>query len=83
MKNPAALHGLKRVFDHVIKRLLHLVAIDLDRRQRWIEVQLNDDVPNPDFWSQKCYGFLENLIQVVGLELCSRGTDCSQEMLDN
>ena len=83
MKNTAGLHGLKRVLDHIIKGLLHLVAIDLQSRQSRVEIQLDDDVTIADFRSQEGDGFLENLVQIMSFKLRSRGTYRSQELVDD
>jgi len=57
--------------------------LDLHRRQCRIQIQLNDDVPDPDFCSQESYGFFQNFVKVMWFKLWSRGSDGPQELVDD
>ena len=43
-QNAAALHRFEAVLDHVVKNLLHLVAIELKQRKIGTQFLLDDDV---------------------------------------
>ena len=80
-KNPAALHRLEGVLDHVVKRLLELVAIRLDQRQLFPQLLLHEDVPVLDLRLQKRHRLRHQRIHILQLLFQMRGPDRTEELL--
>ena len=79
-QNPAAFHGFETVLDHVVKRLLHLVAIDLDKRQVRAQFLFNNNVPLLNLRSKEAHSFLDNDVDIFGTQLRARWPNGAQKL---
>ena len=62
----AAFHRFEAVFDHVVKRLLHLVAIELKQRQIRAQFLFDHNFAVLNFGREKANRFLDNAFTFSG-----------------
>ena len=78
-----ALHGFETVFDHVVKRLLHLIAIQLKQRQVRAQFLLHHDAAVLNLRGKEAHRFLDNRVHILRAKLRPRWPDGSQELRDD
>ena len=59
-----AMHGFEAVLDHVVKRLLHLIAIHLKHRQVRAQFLFNHDFPVLQLGRKKPHCLLDDCVQI-------------------
>ena len=64
-----AFHCFEAVLNHVIERLLHLVAVELEQRQIGTKFLFDDELAVLNLGSEKTDGFVDNRIHVLRLQL--------------
>ena len=79
-KNAAALHRFEAVLDHVVKSLLHLIAIQLDQRQIGTQFLLDHDVAVLDLRREKTHRFFDDRVHIFRMKLRLRRPDRAREI---
>ena len=78
---PPRLHRLERVLDHVVERLLELVAIHFQQRQVVPQLLLDEDVAVVDLRLEKGDRLLHEHIDILQPRLEPRRADRAEELL--
>ncbi len=65
MEDSSGLHRLESVLDDVVKRLFHLISIDLYSWQSGSQIGFEQDIAILDFPSQEGHRFFDDFIQVT------------------
>ena len=64
-----AVHGFDTVFDHVVKRLLHLIAIELKQWQIRAQLLFNDYLAVLKLRREKANRFFDNCVYIFRPQL--------------
>ena len=76
-------HGFEAVFNHIIKRLLHLPTIQSKQRQVSAQFLFDDHVAVLNFGSEKAHRFLNDRVHIFRMEPRLRRPDRTQKLGDN
>src|SRR5207245_3710285 len=68
-QNAAAFHGFDTVLDHIVKSLLHLVAIELDQRQVRAQFLFDNNFPILNFRAKEAHSFPDNSVNILRTQL--------------
>src|SRR5438874_3376300 len=82
-QDAAPFHRFEAVFDNVVKRLLHLVAIELEQWQIGVQFRFHDNVARFDFGGEETHRFLHNAIDIFRPKLWTGGPDGPEELTDD
>ena len=82
-QHAVAMHGFEAVLDHVVKRLLYLIAIELKHRQIRSQLLFNHDFSVLKLGRQKANCFLDNCVQIFRSQLWPGRPDGLQELRDD
>gem|GEM_PF-904936 len=82
-KNAPGFHRLEGVLDHVVDRLLDLVAVHFQQRKIRAQFLLHDRVPVRDFRFEERHRFAHQPIDVLRARLQRRRADRPQKLVDD
>ena len=82
-QNAARLHRFEAIFDQVVKRLLHLVAVELEQRQIRTQLLLDHDVAVFDFGREKAHRFFDNRVHIFRMQLWSRRPNRAEKLTND
>ena len=78
-----ALHGFEAVFDHIVKRLFHLITIELKQWQIRAQFLFDHNFAVLKFGGEKANRFLDNRVYIFRSQLRTRWPDGFQELRDD
>src|SRR5215472_18029313 len=79
----ATVYGFDTVFDHIVKRLLHLIAIELKQWQIRTQLLFKSYLAVLKLRREKANRFFDDCVHIFWSELWPRWTDCFQELRDD
>src|SRR5207253_957287 len=68
-QSPMALHCFETVFNHVVKRLFHLITIKLEQRQVRAQFLFDNDVAVLNFGHEKAHCLLDDRVDILRTKL--------------